>query len=132
MIDESSVGVDSPIEYGFAITSWGEEARIRIPASQTDGRLAVMDYRAPAGFGPPRHVHRADDEILLVEQGTLAVWTPEKCNLAKPGDIVMLPKGIPHTWRAYGESPVHLQVIVAPGEFQTFFSGDFRARSSYL
>jgi hypothetical protein len=40
---------------------------------------------------------------------------------ARPGDMVLLPKGQAHTWRAYGEDPVRLQVTVMPGEFETFF-----------
>jgi hypothetical protein len=33
----------------------------------------------------------------------------------------MLPKGVPHTWRAYGNDPLRFQVIMTPGEFETFF-----------
>jgi hypothetical protein len=81
----------------------------------------MLVYGAPAGFGPPRHLHRQDEEILLIEQGSIALWTPHECRTAVPGDVVMLPKGVPHTWRAYGGDPVRFQVTVAPGEFETFF-----------
>jgi quercetin dioxygenase-like cupin family protein len=113
--------VDSPSDSGFATTSWGEHARPRLRAAETEGRLAVLVYGAPAGFGPPRHLHRQDDEILLIEQGAIALWTPHECRTAGPGDVVMLPKGVPHTWRAYGDDPVRFQVTVTPGEFETFF-----------
>ena len=113
--------VDSPSESGFATTSWGEQARPRLRAAETEGRLAVLFYRAPAGFGPPRHLHRQDDEIFLIEQGAIALWTPHECRTAGPGDVVMLPKVMPHTWRAYGDDPIRLQVTVTPGEFETFF-----------
>ena len=33
----------------------------------------------------------------------------------------MLPKGVPHTWRAHGNDPVRFQVTVTPREFETFF-----------
>jgi len=33
----------------------------------------------------------------------------------------MLPKVMPHTWRAYGNDPIRFQVTVTPGEFETFF-----------
>jgi mannose-6-phosphate isomerase-like protein (cupin superfamily) len=113
--------VDSPSDSGFATTSWGEQARPRLRAAETEGRLAVLFYRAPAGFGPPRHLHRQDDEILLIEQGAIALWTPHECRTAGPGDVVMLPKVMPHTWRAYGDDPIRFQVTVTPGEFETFF-----------
>ena len=113
--------VDSPSDSGFATTSWGEQARPRLRAAETEGRLAVLFYRAPAGFGPPRHLHRQDDEIFLIEQGAIALWTPHECRTAGPGDVVMLPKVMPHTWRAYGDDPIRFQVTVTPGEFETFF-----------
>ena len=113
--------VDSPSDSGFATTSWGEQARLRLRAAETEGRLAVLFYRAPAGFGPPRHLHRRDDEIFLIEQGAIALWTPHECRTAGPGDVVMLPKVMPHTWRAYGDDPIRFQVTVIPGEFETFF-----------
>jgi quercetin dioxygenase-like cupin family protein len=113
--------VDSPSVSGFATNSWGERARVRLCGAQTEGRLSVLVYGAPAGFGPPRHLHRQDDEILLVEQGTIALWTPHECRTAGPGDVVMLPKGVPHTWRAYGDDSVRFQVTVTPGDFETFF-----------
>jgi quercetin dioxygenase-like cupin family protein len=118
----AQIVVDRPQEAGFAKTSWGEVARLRVSSDFGGGRLAIVDYRVPAGFGPPRHVHRNDDEIFLVQRGTLVVWTPESCSIAKPGDIVALPKEVPHTWRAYGNDSVRFQVIVSPGELQTFFS----------
>jgi quercetin dioxygenase-like cupin family protein len=108
-------------DVGFAITSWGERARPRLRRAQTGGQLALLDYGAPKSFGPPRHLHRNDDEIFVVLQGTIALWTPVECRIARPGDVVLLPKGQGHTWRAYGEDPVRLQVTLVPGEFETFF-----------
>ena len=110
-------------DVGFAITSWGERARPRLRRAQTGGQLALLDYGAPKSFGPPRHLHYNDDEIFVVLQGTIALWTPAECRTARPGDVVLLPKGQGHTWRAYGEDPVRFQVTTAPGEFETFFEG---------
>jgi quercetin dioxygenase-like cupin family protein len=120
LIDRHQI-VDSASDSGFAITSWGEQARIRLRSNDTQGRLSVLAYGAPAGFGPPRHLHREDDEVLLIEQGKIVLWTPHTCWKAGPGDLVLLPNGLPHTWRAYGDAPVRFQVTVAPGEFETFF-----------
>ncbi|MBV8139179.1 MAG: hypothetical protein JO121_26640 [Deltaproteobacteria bacterium] len=36
--------VDSPSDSGFATTSWGEQARPRLHAAETEGRLAVLFY----------------------------------------------------------------------------------------
>ena len=113
--------VDAPSNLGLAITPWGEQARPRLRGADTEGRLSLLAYGAPAGFGPPRHLHRLDDEVLLIEQGAIFLWTPHECWTAGPGDVVMLPRRVPHTWRAYGDDPVRFQVTVAPREFETFF-----------
>jgi quercetin dioxygenase-like cupin family protein len=113
--------VDSLSVSGFATTSWGEHARARLRGAQTAGQLSMLVYECPAGFGPVRHVHRQDDEVLLIERGTIALWTPHECRTAGPGDVVMLSRRVPHTWRAYGDDPVRFQVILTPGEFETFF-----------
>jgi len=36
--------VDSPSDSGFATTSWGEQARSRLRAAETEGRLAMLFY----------------------------------------------------------------------------------------
>lgn len=116
-----SILVDPPTVSGFAATSWGERSRARIKTGDTLGAFAMLDYRAPAGFGPPRHVHHEDDEIFLIVSGTIVLWMPDCHRTAGPGDVVLLPKAVPHTWRAYGEDGVHFHIIVAPGHFETFF-----------
>jgi quercetin dioxygenase-like cupin family protein len=113
--------LDHPQETGSATTSWGEISRSRITAADTLGRLAVMDYRAPAGFSPPRHIHRNDDELFLILSGHIVLWTEAGSRIAGPGDWVLLPRGIAHSWSAYGDDGVHFQIIVTPGEFEPFF-----------
>ena len=113
--------VDADTDEGFTTTSWGEASRTRLSPDHTQGALAIIDYRAPPGFGPPRHFHHKDDEIFLIQSGDIVLWTPTGCRTAGPGDVILLPKLMPHTWRAYGDAPVRFQVTVAPGEFETFF-----------
>ena len=115
------VKIDNPSDEMFT-TSWGEQARTIVSSSETLGKVMLQDYKAPRNFGPPVHLHRNEDEILILKQGTIVIWTPEKSGVAKPGDTIMLPKTVPHTWRAYGDEPVHMTVITAPGEFETFIS----------
>lgn len=99
---------------------FSEECHLRV--SGTDSAYSIFDYRAPAGFGPVRHIHRLDDEIIHLLEGRIAVWTPELCFSMAEGDMTLLPKGMPHTWRAFGTEGVHFTVTVVPGGFERFFS----------
>jgi len=107
-----------------AITSWGEQASIRALRLDAGNNFCILDYRAPAGFGPPRHLHYVQEEVLEILEGTIVVWTPDWCGVLQPGDIASLPAGIPHAWRSIDDRAVHFTVIVTPGGpggFKEFF-----------
>ena len=55
------------------------------------GQLTILDYRAPAGFGPPRHLHHREDEVIELIEGQAVVWTPNLSFVLAPGDLVLLP-----------------------------------------
>jgi mannose-6-phosphate isomerase-like protein (cupin superfamily) len=102
-------------------TPWGEESRVRIGAAASSGQLTILDYRAPACFGPPRHLHRREDEVIALIEGHAVVWTPELSFVLTPGDLTFLPKLGAHTWRAFGPKGVHLTATLTPGGFERYF-----------
>jgi quercetin dioxygenase-like cupin family protein len=107
-----------------AVTSWGEQACIRALRLDADNNFCILDYRAPAGFGPPRHLHYVQDEVLEILEGSIAVWSPDWCGVLRAGDMVSLPAGVPHAWRSIDDRAVHFTVIFTPGGpggFKEFF-----------
>ena len=109
-------------------TSWGEESRIRVGPADSEGQLTILDYRAPAGFGPPRHLHHREDEVFELIDGQAVVWTPDLSFVLAPGDLVLLPKLGPHTWRAYGPKGIRFTVTFTPSGFERFFQEIERRR----
>jgi mannose-6-phosphate isomerase-like protein (cupin superfamily) len=109
-------------------TSWGEESRIRVGPADSAGQLTILDYRAPAGFGPPRHLHHREDEVFELIDGQAVVWTPDLSFVLAPGDLVLLPKLGPHTWRAYGPKGIRFTVTFTPSGFERFFQEIERRR----
>ena len=88
-------------------------------------------YRAPAGFGPPRHLHYIQHEVLDILEGSIAVWTHAWCGVLHAGVIRSLPAGVPRTWRSIDDQDLHFTVIVTPGGpggFKKFF-GAIQQRS---
>jgi uncharacterized cupin superfamily protein len=86
------VPIDRAASPGIASrTSWGEESRIRIGPADSGGQLTILDYRAPAGFGPPRHLHNREHEVIELIEGQAVVWTPNLSFVLAPGDLVLLP-----------------------------------------
>jgi mannose-6-phosphate isomerase-like protein (cupin superfamily) len=109
-------------------TSWGEESRIRLGPADSGGQLTILDYHAPAGFGPPRHLHHREDEVFELIEGQAVVWTPDLSFVLAPGDLVLLPKLGPHTWRAYGPQGIRFTVTFTPSGFERFFQDIERRR----
>jgi mannose-6-phosphate isomerase-like protein (cupin superfamily) len=52
----------------------------------------------PDGTFVPPHLHHGQDEFLYVLSGRYDVWLDGKDLIAKPGDLVRLPKGVPHAF----------------------------------
>ena len=46
---------------------------VKIVAEQTGGALTLMEFAAPPGFGPPRHLHESEDEAFYVIDGAMRV-----------------------------------------------------------
>lgn len=97
-----------------ALTSWGEQSETRAVRVARNTSFSLLDFKAPAGFGPPRHLHFVQEEVFLIHRGKIVVWTPETHFTLGPGDVVCFPQNAAHTWRAYGDEPVHFTVIVSP------------------
>ena len=67
-------------------------------AANPDG-ISIIEHLLPAGFGPPFHIHRDEDETFYVLEGEFRFKQGEAIRHAQPGDVVYLPKGMPHGFR---------------------------------
>ena len=93
-------------------------SRVRILA--TGGALGVVDMlEVPAGDMPPLHVHHGSDECFYVLKGEATVFMPGVERRIAPGDFLLAPRGIPHTYRV-GDEPCHWLVVSQPAGFERF------------
>jgi mannose-6-phosphate isomerase-like protein (cupin superfamily) len=116
------VSIDRSASSGIVSrTSWGEESHIRVGPADSGGQLTILDYHAPPRFGPPRHLHHREDEVLELIEGQAVFWTPDLSFVLAPGDMVLLPKLGPHTWRAYGSKGIRFTATFTPSGFERFF-----------
>jgi mannose-6-phosphate isomerase-like protein (cupin superfamily) len=128
-ITSHPVSIDRAASSGIVSrTCWGEESHIRVGPADSEGQLTILDYRAPASFGPPRHVHHREDEVLELIEGQAVFWTPNLSFVLAPGDLVLLPKLGPHTWRAYGPKGIRFTATFTPSGFECFFQNIERRR----
>jgi oxalate decarboxylase/phosphoglucose isomerase-like protein (cupin superfamily) len=71
------------------------------------------------GQGVERHVHTAEDDSMLVLEGTLSVTLGDEERVvdAGPGTFVLIPDGTPHAIVNRGPADVRFLNVHAPGGF---------------
>jgi len=93
---------------------------VKIAAGQTGSALTLMEFGAPLGFGPPRHLHEREDEAFYVLEGSMRVVCGSKTWDASAGSLVFLPRGIEHAFIVTGDGPIRGLQLTNPSGFEDF------------
>jgi mannose-6-phosphate isomerase-like protein (cupin superfamily) len=81
--------------------------------------ISVLESLAPRGDSPPLHVHHDEDEVFHILEGELRFRVGDDDLRAGPGETLLAPKGVPHTYRVESERGRWL-VTTARGNFERF------------
>ena len=85
-----------------------------------DGRVAFLDQLAPAGFAPPMHVHRREDEGFYILDGEVDFFCDGQQFHGKPGSWIFLPRDLPHAFKVGADRPARLLTFTFPAGFERF------------
>ncbi len=95
--------------------------RLIAGAADTMGRFCVFEQETPAGWGPPRHIHTHEDEIVYILEGTYEVsFGDERRTLTAVG-CAILPRGVVHRIRNVGPTAGRILCVVTPGGLEELF-----------
>jgi oxalate decarboxylase/phosphoglucose isomerase-like protein (cupin superfamily) len=106
---------------GYAGKQWNILGQVYYPKATCDAAFAFETNSLPGQFVPV-HIHPTQDEFILLQDGVLdlkldGVWTQ-----AKPGDLVRLPRGIPHGYFNKSDKPARALFWVSPsGKLEALF-----------
>jgi quercetin dioxygenase-like cupin family protein len=82
---------------------------------ETDGELLRFEHIfAPGGFVPAAHLHPQQEERFEVLSGSPRFRIGEEERAARPGETLVVPPGVPHTWWNAGEDETRVVVEVRP------------------
>ena len=91
-----------------------------VRGEDTEGQFALIEAVNRKGNGPPRHIHHREDETFYVVEGEVTVSVGDRTINAKPGTLVFLPRGIPHTFTIESEQ-ARMLVLVTPSGLEGWF-----------
>ncbi len=100
----------------------GTQYRTLLAASQTSARLSIFESLDQPGYGPPRHIHKGEDETFYVLAGEVEFWLEGQTTHHGPGEVVFVERGRQHTFRVLGEMPARMVTVMTPGGFDGFFA----------
>jgi quercetin dioxygenase-like cupin family protein len=93
----------------------GERIVWRQVARETDGALLQADlFASPQASPAAPHVHPHQEERFEVLAGRLKVSIDGVETVLVPGDVAIVPPGIPHTWFNVGDAEAHIVVDIRP------------------
>lgn len=94
--------------------------KVRISGDNSADGISVLEHYAYCGDSPPLHIHHTEDEIFFVLEGQFRLEIGGSENRLKPGDTILAPKGIPHTYRVESEEGGKWLTITRGHDFETF------------
>lgn len=106
---------------GKKMRVFGGELTQFVSAPESGGRLTAGIFVAPPDNGPPIHLHRNEDELLMVVEGRFSFHVDGAWTEVGPGTSVFLPRSQPHAFRNVGGTTGKLLVIVNSPHLETFF-----------
>jgi uncharacterized cupin superfamily protein len=101
---------------------WFQNSLVTIRVSAADGQdgISILEHLVPYGFSPPLHLHRTEDEVFHVLEGEFRVKIKDKEHRLGAGDVLLAPKGVPHTYRVESPRGGRCLAITARGDFERF------------
>lgn len=82
----------------------------------------AFETNSEPGQHVPVHVHPTQDEFILVQEGELELKLDGKWTKARAGDLVRMPKGVPHGYFNKSDKPCRALFWVSPaGKLKELF-----------
>ena len=89
---------------GLDNISWNILGQIYVPKSLSDSSFSWHATFPPETFVPP-HIHPTQDEFIYMFEGELELMLDGRAALARSGDLVRMPMGLPHgIWNRSGHT----------------------------
>jgi uncharacterized RmlC-like cupin family protein len=106
---------------GFEGVEWNILGQRYFPKVVCDTSFAFETNSSP-GDAVPVHVHHTQDEFILVQEGELDLKLDGVWSKAYAGDVVRMPKGVPHGYFNKSDKPCRALFWVSPmGKLKDLF-----------
>ena len=97
----------------------GHTLAFKTQTSELGGAALLWELISPPGTMVPPHVHAIEDEFIYVAEGELEVLIGDQKLTAQAGDLLKMPKNVPHgIWQKGDATARTLWMVVPAGHMQ--------------
>jgi quercetin dioxygenase-like cupin family protein len=96
----------------------GTAIKILVSASEGNDDICVVEHRMAQGEASPLHLHRNEDEILVLLEGRLRIDIAGQTRRIEAGQAAAAPKCIPHAFLVESET-ARLLTVTRGHDFET-------------
>ena len=91
---------------------------------ETQGNFALVEYLIGArALAAPMHTHEREEEYTYVLEGEVGVQIGEEVLVARPGDLVFKPGGVPHAFWNAADEPARALEMISPCGLRALLRG---------
>ncbi|HWK67373.1 MAG TPA: cupin domain-containing protein [Rhizobiaceae bacterium] len=112
MAKELEKGI-TPNGSGLNGKRWNILGQVYFPKAVCEATFAFETNSEPGQFVPV-HIHPTQDEFILVQEGELDLKLDGQWVKARAGDLVRMPRGIPHGYFNKSDKPTRALFWVSP------------------
>lgn len=103
----------------------------KVPTTETTGGMFVIEHTHLMPGGPPLHLHLNQEEWFYLIEGEAVFQVGEQRLQLHPGESVLAPRRVPHTFSSVGATPGRMLIAFCPaGKMEQYFSDTEKAGSS--
>ena len=101
----------------------GHTLLFKTTTDELGGGALLWELLSPAGTMVPPHLHTVEDEFIYVAEGELEVMVGDKKYTAAAGDLVKMPKNVPHgIWQKGDKTARTLWIVVPAHKMESLLS----------
>ncbi len=98
------------------------EILFKTSTAEAPSLFAIEHIKIMPGWGPPLHLHVAQEEWFYVVDGEVRFQVGDQRLTLKAGDSILGPRNVPHAFAAVGPTPAHMLITFTPaGQMEQFF-----------
>ncbi len=87
----------------------------KLLADDTRGAFTLSEASNAPNTGVPPHIQHLEDETFYILEGNYTFHVGDEVMQCGPGEVIYIPKGVPHAFENTGVIPGRLLILQVPG-----------------